>query len=861
MKSNDIREKFLSFFENRGHKKVKSASLLPVNDPTLLFTNAGMNQFKEVFEGKEKREYKKAVSCQKCVRAGGKHNDLDNVGYTARHQTFFEMLGNFSFGDYFKKEAIKYAWEFLTEVLNIPENKLYISVHRDDEEAFKIWNEKMQIDKKRIYRLGDEDNFWAMGPTGPCGPNSEIFYDFGPEYGCNKPDCQVGCECDRYVEIWNNVFMEFERQEDGSKKKLPNPGIDTGMGLERLAAVMQGVHSNYEIDIFQSIIKEIEKITDCNYKNSDEKKDISFRVVADHLRCSVFLISDGILPGNEGRNYVLRRIIRRAVRYGNALLNEPFMYKLVDIIVKEMGAAYAEIKDKKDFIIKIIKKEEELFFKTLKLGIKILEDMVDKHKKNNKNIFSGKDAFVLYDTYGFPLDLTEIILKEKNLKVDNKEFEEAMQEQIQRSQKSWKGGNLKLKQEEYYKLRQQTGKVEFAGYDSLSLESEIIYSTQNFFITRKTPFYGEGGGQAGDTGKVFFRGTEEVDIVDTKKPVEGLIVHIINKKIDFKKGETVKLAVDKEKRLATQRNHSATHLLHKALRNIIGNHAEQSGSYVDSERLRFDFKHFEPLTEEQLNKIELLVNNNILKNNPVKKSHHTIEEARELGATALFGEKYGERVRVVQMGESMELCGGCHVDRTGDIGLFKIISETSIAASVRRIEAVCGLESLKYINDNLQILSEMQKQFKVPAGELPRRVNRLKEDIKNMRKEINDAKADLNTAGDISGFKTEDVQINILTKEGLNKNQIREACDKLVEGKEKNVAVVLSAFKNNVNIAIKVTKDISDKFHAGKLMKETASFFGGKGGGRAEMAQGAGKDTDKINNAVDYLKKIILEKK
>ena len=863
MKAAEIRKKFLDFFINKGHKLVPSSSLVPAEDPTLLFTNAGMNQFKDVFEGKEKREYSCATSSQKCVRAGGKHNDLDNVGYTTRHHTFFEMLGNFSFSQYFKKEAIEYAWEFLTKVMNIPEERLYVTIFREDDEAFEIWNKHMGISKERIYRFDEKDNFWAMGPTGPCGPNSEIFYDFGQEYSCGADSCDVGCECDRYVEIWNLVFMQFERFDSGEMKPLPQPGIDTGMGLERIAAVMQHVHSNYDIDIFKEIIENISEITGKKYTHDDGSVEcVPFKVISDHLRSACFLISDGVMPSNEGRGYVLRRIIRRAVRYGDKLgMESPFIYLLVPTLSAKMGDAYPQLIEKESFISKVLQKEEELFFSTLSQGLKILDDMLDRHKEEKKEVFSGKDAFVLYDTYGFPVDLTGIILKEKGMALNMSEYEEAMKEQRERSRQNWRGNSLKMAAEEYHKLLDELGEVEFTGYERISDESEVIYVNDDSFITRKTPFYGESGGQVGDKGKVLFSGGDDLEIVDTQKPVPGLIVHFTDRKVPFGKGEKVKLVVDEERRNAIRRHHSATHLLHLVLRKNLGAHAEQSGSYVSEERLRFDFKNMESLSNELIGKLEKEVNQEILKNRPVNMGEYSIDDARKLGAMALFGEKYGERVRVVQMDESKELCGGTHVDRTGDIGLFKIVSESSIASGVRRIEAVCGLAALDYVNDHIKVLDHLEQDFKVKYNELPARTHKLREDIKRLKKEIDDIRLNSSvTAGESKEYDINGIKVKTLIKKDLTGNIIRESSDRLIEGQEKAVAIVLSEVNGKVMMVVKATKDATEKVHAGKLLSTIAQRLDARGGGKPTMAQGGGGNPEKIEILVKDLPQILEEK-
>jgi len=863
MKAAEIRKRFLDFFIEKGHKLVPSSSLVPAEDPTLLFTNAGMNQFKDVFEGKEKREYTCATSSQKCVRAGGKHNDLDNVGYTTRHHTFFEMLGNFSFSEYFKKEAIGYAWEFLTEVMEIPEEKLYVTVFYEDDEAFDIWNKHIGIAADRIYRFDEKDNFWAMGPTGPCGPNSEIFYDFGREYSCGADSCDVGCECDRYVEIWNLVFMQFERSEDGEMRPLPQPGIDTGMGLERISAVMQHVHSDYDIDIFKKIIENISEITGKKYTHDDGSVEcVPFKVISDHLRSASFLIADGVMPSNDGRGYVLRRIIRRAVRYGDKLgMKAPFIYLLVPALSRKMGDAYPQLIEKEEFISKVLKKEEELFFSTLSQGLKILDDMLERHKEEKKEEFSGKDAFILYDTYGFPVDLTGIILKEKGFQIDMKEYKEAMKEQRERSRQNWKGNSLKMATEEYHRLLEGLGEVEFSGYENMSDESEVVYVNDDSFITRKTPFYGESGGQVGDKGKVLFSGGDSIEVIDTQKPVPGLIVHFTDRKVPFAEGEKVKLVVDQKRREAIKRHHSATHLLHHVLRKNLGAHAEQSGSYVSEERLRFDFKNMEALSDKTIAKIEKEVNEEILKNRPVSTGEYSIDDARKLGAMALFGEKYGERVRVVQMSESKELCGGTHVNMTGDIGFFKIISESSIASGIRRVEALCGLVALDFVNDYMKVINHLEADLKVKYNEIPARTHKLREDIKKLRKELDEVRLNSSvSAGRSEEYDVNGIRIRILIKSDLKGNILRESSDRLIEGQKKAVAIVLSEVNEKVMMVVKATKDATDKVHAGKLLSTIAQWLGARGGGKPTMAQGGGGNPEKIDELLNKLPEILKEK-
>ncbi|HWI54261.1 MAG TPA: alanine--tRNA ligase, partial [Desulfobacteria bacterium] len=682
MTGNEIREKFLKFFESKGHTIVESSALVPHGDPTLLFTNAGMNQFKEVFLGMDKRQYTRATTSQKCVRAGGKHNDLETVGRTARHHTFFEMLGNFSFGDYFKKEAISFAWEFLTLELGLPEDRLYPTIYKDDEEAFELWQQVIGVPASRITRLGEKDNFWSMGDTGPCGPCSEIIFDRGEEFKCNEPECFLGkCDCDRWLEIWNLVFMQYNRDENGTMSPLPKPSIDTGMGLERITSIIQNVPSNYDTDLLKGIIAAVEKLSGKEYHR--DERGFPFRVVADHSRACTFLISDGVLPSNEGRGYVLRRILRRAVRLGKALgIERPFLYEMVSVVIDSMGEAYPEIAEKQDYVRQVIKSEEERFHETLHDGMKLAGDMFLRVRQSGGRQLSGQDAFVLYDTYGFPLDLTEDIAEENDMTVDRAGFEAAMQEQRDRARAARQDTGMLSGQEVYAEIGQKMGVTEFVGYDSeevkanvvaLIADREVVYEAKEGqkveIILNKTPFYAESGGQAGDTGYLTKAGTV-IRITDTKKAFNGLYIHlgqVLQGALSF--GDFVDAKIDEDRRKRIARNHSSTHLLHKALKEIVGEHVNQAGSLVEPDRLRFDFTHFQQVSHDDLKKIELRVNEKILANLPVDVKVTSLEEARKSGATALFGEKYGDEVRVVTMGDySRELCGGTHLKSTAEAG-------------------------------------------------------------------------------------------------------------------------------------------------------------------------------------------------
>mgnify|MGYP000309279353 FL=1 len=880
MRGNEIRKKFLKYFESKGHQVVESGSLVPHNDPTLLFTNAGMVQFKDVFLGLDSRGYKRATTAQKCVRAGGKHNDLDTVGRTARHHTFFEMLGNFSFGDYFKKDAIKYAWEFLTEVLGLEKDKLWVTVYLDDDEAFNLWQEVADVPANRIVRLGEKDNFWSMGDVGPCGPCSEIIYDRGEDHRCNADECGIGkCDCDRWLEIWNLVFMQYDRDENGVLTPLPKPSIDTGMGLERISSIMQGVDSNFDTDLIKPLIHEVEKITGKTYFSDD--RGFPFRVIADHARACTFLISDGVLPSNEGRGYVLRRILRRAVRFGKLLgIDDLFLYKLVPVVVQIMGEAYPELASNEEHISKIIRFEEERFRETLNDGMKVVQDIIQGIRQRGENIISGKDAFLLYDTYGFPLDLTEDIAEENNLLVDKDGFNKAMEEQRKRAREARDDSKAFEAALTLTNLLANVGPTKFVGYEQLTSSAKVlaliekdhtkewIASEEEFYlITDLTPFYGESGGQVGDTGS--FTGEKGKGIIlDTQKLPDGRIIHLAKLEQGIIEiGQAVTLNVDELRRQAIRRNHSATHLLHKALKNVLGQHANQAGSLVAPDRLRFDFTHFAPITQEELKQIETQVNEQILASLPVTTREMALEEAKKQGATALFGEKYGERVRVVKMGDySMELCGGTHVSTTSAIGVFKILNEGGIGAGLRRIEAVTGTAALDFYAQEEAKIQSIAQLLKTTPNQIVNRVEHLITELKEKEKELEKLNAKLAMSQVDELLKnTEDVEgIPVLTAviQTPDMEGLRSMAD-ILRDKLKSGVIVLGAVNGEkVNFVATVSQDlIKQGIHAGNLIKEVAKIAGGGGGGRPDMAQAGGKNSSKIKEALAYVPLVIKTQK
>ena len=846
MTSAELRQAFLGYFENQGHQIVESSSLIPANDPTLMFTNAGMVQFKDVFLGSDKRAYNRATTSQRCVRAGGKHNDLENVGYTARHHTFFEMLGNFSFGDYFKRDAINFAWTFLTEVLELPKEKLWITVHISDDEAEKIWKEEVGIDPERFSKL-DEDNFWSMGDTGPCGPSTEIFYDHGADVWGGPPGSPEE-DGDRYIEIWNLVFMQFNRDADGTVEPLPNPSIDTGMGLERIAAVLQGVHSNYEIDLFQNLLKAASTAVGC--KETDNK---SLRVIADHIRSCSFLICDGVIPSNEGAGYVLRRIIRRAVRHGNKLgATGPFFNQLVNALATEMGEAYPELKEKQAQVERILLKEEEQFAKTLEHGLRLLEEAINGLEGTE---IPGETVFKLYDTYGFPVDLTADVAREHELSVDMSGFEQAMEDQRNRARAA---GKFNVDYNDAIRL---DGETTFSGYEQLEGAAKIVALLKDgeaveqlnqgdtgVVVLDETPFYGESGGQVGDTGVLAAQGVEFA-VRDCTKEAKNHLHHGVLVTGSLSVGDSVQPQVDADKRRATAVNHSATHILHEALRVVLGAHVQQKGSLCDADRLRFDFSHFEAVKPEELKQIEQICNEQIRLNSDVRTDIMDIEAAKATGAAALFGEKYDETVRVLTMGDgfSVELCGGTHATRTGDIALLKIVSEGGIAAGVRRIEAVTGEKALQHIEQSAkQLEDKLQDQIS--------KSRQLEKELEQMKAKLAQAKgADLlSNAVEVKGIKVLAEQL-----EGIEPKALRDTIDQLKNKLGSGVVVLATAAEGKVSLAAGVTKDLTGQVKAGDLVRELTSKLGGKGGGRPDFAQGGGTDAAALPAALAEVAQLV----
>jgi len=858
----DLRNKFIDYFKSHGHQAVASSSLVPADDPTLLFTNAGMNQFKDCFLGAEKRSYTRAVSSQRCVRAGGKHNDLENVGYTARHHTFFEMLGNFSFGDYFKKEAIEFAWNFLTKEIGLPKEKLLVTVYSEDDEAFDIWENHIGVPKEKIIRISTSDNFWSMGDTGPCGPCSEIFYDHGAHIWGGPPGTPEE-DGDRFIEIWNLVFMQFNKQADGTMEPLPKPSIDTGMGLERISAILQNVHSNYEIDLFQNLIKSAASIV-----GSEDLENKSLRVIADHIRSCSFLICDGVMPSNEGRGYVLRRIIRRAVRHGYQLgANDIFFYKLVASLAKEMGEAYPELVDQLPVIEKVLRVEEEQFSKTLARGMAILNDTLETLEGDT---VPGDIVFKLYDTYGFPTDLTNDVAREHDLKIDDEGFEAAMQAQRARAQQASNFGA------DYNSKLAIDHTTSFTGYTDVEGQANVVeLIADNAFVEKledgqegvvvldSTPFYAESGGQAGDKGVLRVANGEFI-VTDTQK-MGNAFAHKGIAKGSVSKGDTATAAIDAANREAIKKNHSATHLLHAALREILGEHVTQKGSLVEAPRMRFDFSHFEAVTAEQLAEIERRVNQEIRANHTLATELMDLDEAKASGAMALFGEKYDEKVRVVTMGPfSVELCGGTHVTRTGDIGLFKITSEAGIASGVRRIEAVTGEHALEVVQTQQATLSSLSALLKTDSQNVLDRVVSLQNQTKELEKALNSAKqklasqqgADmLSNAVEINGVK-----VLIANLEGVEAKSLRSMMDDIKNRIGEGIVVLGVANDAKVNLIAGVTKNLTSKVKAGELVNFVASQVGGKGGGRPDMAQAGGDQPENLGQALDSVNAWLQDK-
>lgn len=874
----ELRESFLKFFESKGHTRVASAGLVPHNDPSLLFVNAGMVQFKDVFLGLETRPYTRATTAQKCVRAGGKHNDLDTVGRTARHHTFFEMLGNFSFGDYFKEDAIKYAWEFITEVLGLPKDRLYVTYYKTDDEAKELWEKTTGMPESHILPMGEKDNFWQMGETGPCGPCSEIFFDRGEKYTCDAPECALGkCDCDRWMEIWNLVFMQYNRDESGKLTPLPKPNIDTGMGLERVASILQDVDSNYEIESMQKYIKFIEEKTGIPYQKGAE--GFPFRVIADHIRACVFLIADGVIPGNDGRNYVLRRILRRAVRYGKNLgLNKPFLHEMVPLVVELMGDYYPEIKEQQRYIEKVILSEEERFMSTIAAGLAMVNEIVQKMKESGEKVFDGRQAFVLYDTYGFPIDLTGDILEEQGLELDREGFEKALAEQKQQGQINGPKGKNVADMQRLTKLLADIPPTEFVGYDDLQGDAEVLAlfldkkdkvdsmvgGDSGYIVLNKSVFYGEGGGQESDQGLLKV-GDREIFVEDVKKMPNGIYLHsCIIRRGEIKVGDTCQMFVDEEKRKRTARNHTATHLLQMALRRVLGDHVKQAGSLVKPDRLRFDFTHMAALTSTELDVVECIVNSFILQDADVVVKNMTKAESEKHGALAFFGDKYGDEVRTVSIDGKMELCCGTHCNYTGEIGSFKILAETGVGAGIRRIEAITGDAVNKFANARLKILSQAGSLLKANWQDIPDYIRDLQELVKEKDREIKRLQQEINklsmgdpadNAVEINGAK---VVAEVVVADDMD--SLRQTLD-MIKDKIGSGAVILAA-KNGEKVMLVsgVTKDIAGKvLHAGNIVKEAAKACGGGGGGRPDMAQAGGKDVSRINEAIDAAVKYIKE--
>jgi len=868
MSTDQIRSKFLDYFENNGHTKVDSSSLIPGNDPTLLFTNAGMVQFKDVFLGDEKRDYNRATSSQRCVRAGGKHNDLDNVGYTARHHTFFEMLGNFSFGDYFKEQAIRFAWKFLTEELGLPEDRLWVTVYKDDKDAEKIWFESIGINQQRFSRLGEKDNFWSMGDTGPCGPCSEIFFDHGSDVEGGPPG-SADEDGDRYIEIWNLVFMEFNRLSDGTMTKLPNPSIDTGMGLERVAAIMQAVHTNYEIDLFSQLIADIAHIT--GIKNQGQA---SLNVIADHIRSCAFLIADGVVPSNEGRGYVLRRIIRRAIRHGHKLgITDTFFYKTLTPLAKQMSSVYPELIDKGETIERLLKREEEQFLKTLEKGLAILEQAVS---RLNNSVLPGDVVFKLYDTFGFPFDLTADIARERQLEIDRAGFDQCMQQQRDKARAASRFDNASN-----HSINLD-GETHFSGYEKSDDSGTIIYiesdsedSTQHINVPKletgatasiildNTSFYAESGGQVGDTGYLECS-HGKFKVTDTQKSDE-FVLHkgkVISGYFELDDKVSTIIAADRRADIAC--NHSATHLMHAALKRVLGNHVNQKGSLVDANRLRFDFSHLDAVTSDELIDVENLVNEQIRQNHPVNTELMKPEEAKADGAMALFGEKYGDEVRVLSMGQfSKELCGGTHVTSTGEIGVFRILSETGISAGVRRIEAISGAPALGWCQSQTKELQKIAILLKSDVTHAYEKSQQLAIKSRNLEKEIEQLNAKLAT-GSGSDIANDaeiigDVSVLIKQLDGVDPKSLRTTMDHLKNKLNRAVIILATSKESKVSLIAGVTKNLTSQFHAGTLVNQVAEDVGGKGGGRPDMAQAGGSQPENLEQALKSIKDNIID--
>ena len=869
MTGNEVRRQFLDYFKRHDHRVVRSSSLVPQDDPTLLFTNAGMVQFKRSFLGEENRGYQRATTSQKCVRAGGKHNDLENVGYTARHHTFFEMLGNFSFGDYFKETAIEYGWDLLTNGFGLPEDKLWVSIYLDDDEAHDIWHRQIGVPEDRIRRFGEKDNFWAMGDTGPCGPCSEIHLDRGDIHGCGKPDCTLGCECDRFLEIWNLVFMQFNRDASGNMTPLPKPSIDTGLGLERMVSIVQDVPTNFDTDLILPIMREVEVLSGVRLGERREA-DVAMKVIADHSRAAAFLIGDGVLPSNEGRGYVLRRIMRRAIRYGrNIGLADPFLHRTARVVFDIMKPAYPELSDAAAFITNVILNEETRFSETLDFGLRLLNDALGEIRAKGASEVPGDLIFKLYDTFGFPVDIVRDVVRDEKMTLDVAGFEKAMAGQRERSRSVATFASMG---EAFKRLSSEGFQPQFVGYETTRCEARVLVLARDGkeidaagagneveIVTDVTPFYGAAGGQVGDSGHIGAVASSPelaVSVTDTVKDPTGLIIHKGQVLAGtLRKGDVVVLSVDSQKREATELNHTATHILHAVLREVLGAHVKQAGSLVAPDRLRFDFTHFAQIDRDTLSRIEAMVNERIRQNVPTAIEEMAAEDAFKSGATALFEEKYGDRVRVISLSSfSKELCGGTHTERTGDIGLFRITSEASVASGVRRIDALTGKEALAYTQEMSRVLQEAAHLVKDRPEALAERVHRLLADHKVCEKEIERLKAVL--ASRSAEGAEEDVKliagVKVLVKrvDADTPAALRELADKFKERIKSGVVVLGSAAGGKALLIAGVTRDLTDRFHAGNIVKQAAGMVGGGGGGRPDMAQAGGTQPEKLDDAL-----------
>ncbi|HOP99767.1 alanine--tRNA ligase [Acetivibrio clariflavus] len=868
---NELRERYLKFFEGKGHLRLPSFSLIPQNDPSLLLINSGMAPLKPYFTGKEEPPRRRVTTCQKCIRTP----DIENVGKTARHGTFFEMLGNFSFGDYFKKEAIPWAWEFVTQELKMPVDRLWVSIYEEDDEAFEIWNKDVGVPAERIVRMGKKDNFWEHG-TGPCGPCSEIYFDRGVEKGCGKPDCKVGCDCDRFIEFWNLVFTQFNKDEDGNYTRLPNPNIDTGMGLERLACIMQDVDNLFEVDTVRNVLDYVCKTAGVKYHES-EKKDISIRVITDHIRSTTMMVSDGVIPSNEGRGYVLRRLLRRAARHGKLLgINKPFLYDIAMVVINESKEAYPELEEKRKYIQDVIKNEEEKFELTIDQGLIILSKYIEETKAKNSKTITGEMAFELHGTYGFPIDLTREIAEESGLSVDEEGFREEMEKHRKIAKEDYLKKQGSAWSDDIYSTLDKNIKTEFLGYSENAAEAKVMYIIKNdqvaesategdevILILDRTPFYAESGGQVGDKGVIE---SEEVKIKveDCKKTEDGKYLHYgVVEKGNVKVGASVKAAIDAKRRMAIARNHTTTHLLQKALKNVLGDHVHQAGSLVEPDRLRFDFAHFTAMTPEEIAKVEKEVNDKILESIMVETMELPIDEAKRLGATALFGEKYGSIVRVVKIGDySMEFCGGTHLKATSQAGFIKIVSESGVAAGVRRIEALTGEAALAYLHDREKLISDISTALKTSPQDSVKRIESIMTELKNAQKEIEQLRSKLvsssldevlSKAIDVNGVKVVKARFDQLDMEAL-----RNTGDTIRNKLGSGLVVLGSGYEGKVSFVVMATKDVVSKgIHSGNIIREVAKIAGGGGGGRPDMAQAGGKDISKLDEALDYSVKVV----